>query len=39
MGDAQWEFPINFDMSPLGAFDYIMSDQNYGNDSFLPTLV
>ncbi|KAL0764372.1 hypothetical protein CaCOL14_013007 [Colletotrichum acutatum] len=39
MGDTQWEFPIDFDMSPLGAFDYIMSDQNYGNDSFLPTLV
>ncbi|KAI3550016.1 fungal specific transcription factor [Colletotrichum abscissum] len=39
MGDAQWEFPIDFDMSPLGAFDYIMSDQNYDNNSFLPNLV
>ncbi|KAG7040923.1 fungal specific transcription factor [Colletotrichum scovillei] len=39
IGDAQWEFPIDFDMSPLGAFDYIMSDQKYENNSFLPTLV
>ncbi|KZL64704.1 fungal specific transcription factor [Colletotrichum tofieldiae] len=37
---ADWNFPVNFDQSPLGAFDYIMSDQNLGgDDSFLPNLM
>ncbi|OHE99282.1 fungal specific transcription factor [Colletotrichum orchidophilum] len=40
MGGANWEFPIDFNMSPLGAFDYIMSDQYFGaSDPFLPNLV
>ncbi|KAF3802032.1 hypothetical protein GCG54_00012275, partial [Colletotrichum gloeosporioides] len=38
MGADDWSFPFNFDMSPLGAFDYIMSDQSFSGDSFLPII-
>ncbi|KAF5489621.1 hypothetical protein CGCS363_v012719 [Colletotrichum siamense] len=38
MGADDWSLPFNFDMSPLGAFDYIMSDQNFSGDSFLPII-
>ncbi|KAH7026685.1 uncharacterized protein B0I36DRAFT_161285 [Microdochium trichocladiopsis] len=40
MGDTDWEFPIDFDMSPLSAFDYIMSNQDFSGDNpFLPNLM
>ncbi|KAI7778171.1 fungal specific transcription factor [Diaporthe eres] len=39
MGGFSWDFPVDLDMSPLGAFDYIMSDQNFGgDDSFPPSM-
>ncbi|KAL1849884.1 hypothetical protein Daus18300_013141 [Diaporthe australafricana] len=39
-GDFSWDFPVDFDLSPVGAFDYIMSDQEFGGgDSSLPNMV
>lgn len=35
MGSFNWDFPVDFEMSPMSAFDYIMSDQTLGgSDSF-----
>lgn len=40
MGSFDWDFPVDLDMSPMSAFDYIMSDQNLGGaDTFFPNML
>lgn len=40
MGGFSWDFPVDLDMSPIGAFDYIMSDQDFGGGgSFPPSMI
>lgn len=36
MSSFSWEFPVDLDMSPMGTFEYIMSDQNCGGGDYFP---